>query len=105
VIGYQIKFFTQQNREHGGMPISEWILEEARQLGIRGATVQAGEEGFGHDGRFHSDNYFDFVDRPLQVVMALTPEEYTALFARIRDSGVNVFYTKTEIEFGFTLYS
>ena len=68
--GYLVTFFTQHNREHGGMPVATWIIEEAKKLGVRGATLFSGKEGFGHDGRFHSDNYFDLEDPPVQVAMA-----------------------------------
>ncbi|NCD26067.1 MAG: DUF190 domain-containing protein [Deltaproteobacteria bacterium] len=100
--GYQVTFFTQQKREHDGLPVATWIVETARRLGIGGATLMPGSEGFGHDGRSHSDNYFDFEDRPLLVVLALTPDESDRLFSRIKESRLRVFYTKCETEFGFT---
>ncbi len=100
--GYLVTFFTQQNRAHEDVPVARWIIEEAKKLGIRGATLFSGKEGFGHDGRFHSDNYFDLEDPPVQVAMALTPEECGKLMARIEETGLRVFYTKSAIEFGFT---
>ncbi len=100
--GYLVTFFTQQNRAHDGTPLAEWILERARALGVRGATVFSGREGFGHDGRFHSDSLFDMEDKPLQVVMALTPEESERLLAAIAEAGERVFYTKAQVSFGFT---
>ncbi len=100
--GYLVTFFTQHNREHGGMPVATWIIEEAKKLGVRGATLFSGKEGFGHDGRFHSDNYFDLEDPPVQVAMALTFEECDRLLARFAESGLRVFYTRSRIEFGFT---
>ena len=68
--GYYVTFFTQQSRTHGDVPVARWLIEEARKLGVRGATLFSGKEGFGHDGRFHSDSYFDLEDQPLQVGMA-----------------------------------
>jgi len=100
--GYLVTFFTQQNRGHDGTSVADWILGQARELGVRGATLLSGQEGFGHDGRFHSENLFDLEDPPLQVVVALTPAESDQLFSRIEESGLRVFYTKTRAEFGFT---
>ncbi|MBG0776387.1 MAG: DUF190 domain-containing protein [Desulfovibrionaceae bacterium] len=100
--GYLVTFFTQQNRTHEDMPLARWIIEAARRLGVRGATLFSGREGFGHDGRFHSENYFDLGDAPVQVAMALTAEECDALLARLAQQGLRVFYTKSAIEFGFT---
>lgn len=100
--GYLVTFFTQETRTHSGVSLAEWILEQARQTGIQGATIISAKAGFGHDGRFHSEDYFDLEDRPQQVVMAISAPNCAALFARIRESGLHIFYTKAPIEFGFT---
>lgn len=100
--GYFITFFTQQNRTYEDIPLAKWIIDEAKKLGIGGATLFSGKEGFGHDGRSHSDNYFDLEDLPLQVAMALTPKECEKLMSRIEESQIRIFYTKSAIEFGFT---
>lgn len=100
--GYFVTFFTQQNREHDGTPLASWIVEEAKRLGVRGATLFSGKEGFGHDGRFHSESLFDLEDPPVQVGMALTEAECEKLMVRIREARLRVFFTKSKIEFGFT---
>jgi len=100
--GYLVIFFTQRSRTHEGVPVSRWIIGAAKELGARGATLLTGSEGFGHDGRSHTDNYFDLEDPPEQVTMALTAAECDQLLHLLRDSGLRVFYTRSEIEFGFT---
>lgn len=100
--GYIVTFFTQQKREHDGVSVANWIVETAKQLGIRGATLLSGQEGFGHDGRFHSENIFDLEDRPLQVVLVLTHDECERLFASIKMKQLSVFFTKTPTAFGIT---
>ena len=100
--GYLITFFTQKNRKHEGVPLADWIIEEARKIGVRGATLFTGNEGFGHDGRFHSGNYFDLEDPPQLVTMALTVEECDALMSCLQSADINVFYTKSQAELGFT---
>jgi PII-like signaling protein len=100
--GYKLTFFTQQNRRRGDASLAEWILDEAKRLGVRGATVFTAAAGYGRDGRFHSADLFDLADEPQQVVMAVSPEEAERLFARIKAEGVRVFYTKTPVEFGVT---
>ncbi|MDD2991693.1 MAG: DUF190 domain-containing protein [Zoogloea sp.] len=98
--GYQVTFFTQQDRRHGHKPVSEWLMLAARDLGIRGATILAASEGFGHDRRIHSAHFFELADQPQEVVMAVTEEELQRLFEIIEQEGVQVFYAKTEVEFG-----
>lgn len=100
--GYLVRFFTQQNREHQGQSLARWIVGEAKRLGIRGATLVSGAEGFGNDGCFHSENFFGLEDPPLQVIMAMTQEEWDSLIACLEKNKIKIFYTKTKSEFGYT---
>ena len=43
--GFQVTFFTQQDRRHGSLPLGEWLLQETRRLGVAGATLVAATEG------------------------------------------------------------
>jgi len=98
--GYQVTFFTQQDHRHKGKPIGDWLIHLAKELGLRGATLVAGGEGFGHHGRIHSAHFFELADQPLEVVMALTVEETGRLFERLKAEGVHLFYVKAPVEFG-----
>lgn len=101
--GYKLTFFTQQDRTIHGQSLAQWILQQAHRLNIRGATLTAGNEGFGHDQKYHSTHFFDLAEQPLQVTMAVTAEESTKMFELLKQANVNVFYTKAAIEFGMTL--
>lgn len=99
--GYQITFFTQQDRQHGSTPLAQWLFAEAKRQGIRGATVSGSLEGLGHDGVTHAAGWFDLADQPVQVTMIVTAEESDRLFATLDAEGVKVFYMKAPVEFGF----
>ncbi|MDE1942305.1 MAG: DUF190 domain-containing protein [Betaproteobacteria bacterium] len=98
--GYQITFFTEQDRQHKHVPLAEWLMLTARELGLRGATRQAASEGFGRHGRLHSAHFFELGDQPQEVMLAVTEEEAERLFARLKEEGVHLFYVKTPVEFG-----
>lgn len=98
--GYQITFFTHQDKRHKGKPVGNWLLQLAQELGLRGATLLAGGEGFGHRHRIHSAHFFELADQPVEVVMAVTEDEAQRLFARLKAEGVHVFYVKTPVKFG-----
>lgn len=100
--GYQLTFFTQQDRKHGCLPLGEWLVQEARALGVGGATLIAASEGFGHHHRLHSAHFFELADQPIEVTMALNKADVERLFQRLRAEKINVFYVKTPIEFGMT---
>lgn len=98
--GYQITFFTSQDKRHKGKPIGDWLMHLAQELGLRGATMFSGGEGFGHHRRIHSAHFFELADQPIEVVMAVSTEESERLFARLKEEGVHLFYVKTPVEFG-----
>ena len=98
--GYQITFFTQQNRRHRHKSLAEWLMFAARDLGIRGATILAASEGFGAHRRIHSAHFFELADQPQEVLMAVSEDEAERLFAFLETEKVHVFYVKTPVEFG-----
>lgn len=102
MIGYQLSFFTVQDRLHGRRALAQWLLDEARHLGIRGATLLSAAEGYGHARRLHSSRFFELADQPLEITMAVTAEEADCFFARLREENLRIFYIKTPIEFGVT---
>lgn len=98
--GYQITFFTQQDKRYQGHPFGEWLMLTARKLGLHGATVVAASEGFGHHGRIHSAHFFELADQPQEVIVAGTGEEIQRLLDFLQQEGAHVFYVKSEVEFG-----
>ena len=98
--GFQVTFFTQQNRRHHGKPMGEWLVHLAMEMNLRGATLLPGAEGFGHHGKIHAARFFELADQPVEVLVAVTEEEAERLFARLRSEGVSLFYVKTPVEFG-----
>ena len=103
--GFQITFFTQQGRCHGGTPLAEWLLLEAKKLGLHGATLAGAGEGFGHDGKLHSVHFLELADQSIEVTMAVSEDDAQRLFEHLRDEQVNVFYIKAAIEFGMATES
>lgn len=98
--GYQLTFFTQQDRRMHGMPVGEWLVWLAKELGLTGATLFPAEEGFGRNHRIHSARFFELTDQPVEVVMVVTSEEADRLFARLKQENLRLFYTKVPVEFG-----
>lgn len=99
--GYQLTFFTVQDRRHGNLPLGEWLMQEAKKLG-GGATLIAATEGIGHRHKLHSAHFIDLADQPIEVTMALSVAEAESLFRRLHEEKINVFYTKMPIKFGMT---
>ena len=100
--GFKLTFFTQQDRTVHGQSLALWLIQQAKEIGIRGATLSAATEGFGHDKKLHSAHFFELAEQPLQVTMAVTEEEAEQVFALLKKENINIFYTKAAIEFGMS---
>lgn len=100
--GFQLTFYTQQDRKHRHTPLGEWLVQAAMQLDISGATLTVATEGFGRDRKLHSAHFFDLTDQPVEVTMAVSGQQAERLFEHLKTEGVKVFYVKMPIEFGMT---
>ncbi|MEX5497380.1 DUF190 domain-containing protein [Pseudomonas syringae] len=99
--GFLVTFFTQQNRRYQGKMLGDWIVDLAKELGLRGATLSTDIEGFGHTGRLHSSHFFEMADQPTEIRLAITEDESEKLFKRLELEDISLFYIKTPIEMGF----
>jgi uncharacterized protein len=100
VNGYQITFFTHQDRRHKGKQMGEWLLGLVNELRLRGASLHSGGESFSRGGRMHSAHFFELTDQPVEVLVAVTTEQCATLFERLKHENVHLFYVKTAVEFG-----
>jgi PII-like signaling protein len=98
--GYQVTFFTEQNHRYGHQVLHEWLLYLARSMGIQGATCVIGAEGFGRSGKMHLAHFFSLAEQPVEVTMAMSEEQTQALFERLNQEAVDIFYVKSTVEYG-----
>jgi PII-like signaling protein len=63
--GYQVTFFTHQDRRFKGKQIGDWLMNLVQELGLRGASLHAGGESFARGGRVHSAHFFELADQPI----------------------------------------
>src|SRR5947208_11798183 len=52
--GHLLRIFVGESDRHDGTPLYEWIVRKAREVGLAGATVVRGVEGFGAHSRLHT---------------------------------------------------
>ncbi|WP_122366282.1 DUF190 domain-containing protein, partial [Pseudomonas coronafaciens] len=84
-----------------GKMLGDWVVDLAKEMGLRGATLSTGIEGFGHTGRLHSSHFFELADQPTEIRMAITEDESEQLFKRLELEDISLFYIKTPVELGF----
>ena len=52
--GCLLRIFVGESDRVDGKPLYEWLVREAREAGLAGATVLRGIEGFGAHSRLHT---------------------------------------------------
>jgi PII-like signaling protein len=99
--GVYLKFYVQENRKHHGMLAYEWLLREARHLGLHGGSVFKAIAGFGRHGVIHADHFIELAgDLPLEVVFAVSDAEADALLAKVNEARLPLFYVRMAAEYG-----
>ncbi|AOY95952.1 DUF190 domain-containing protein [Pseudomonas sp. ZM23] len=98
--GYQLTFFTGQDKHVGSKPIGQWLLEFAQKHGAIGGTLVGAGEGFDHHGRFHSAHFFELADQPLAVTVSVAEANYQPLMDALAQEDINLAYVMVPVEFG-----
>lgn len=101
--GFYLKFFVQENfRLHGRLGY-EWLLEQAKKLGIHGGSALRAIAGYGREGRLHENHFFELAgDLPVVVEFVVTEEESRRLLDLLAAEKVSIFYVIFPARFGVT---
>lgn len=99
--GYYLKFIMQEKEHHQGLPLYEWLLREARKLGLPGGSAFRAIAGFGHSGVLHDAAFIELAgEEPVEVVFALSDADKTRLLDHLRQTKLQLFYVSIPAEFG-----
>jgi PII-like signaling protein len=69
--GYLLRIFIGESDKHARIPLYEWIVVEARQYGIAGATVIRGMMGFGANSRMIHTFKIETLSEDLPIVVEM----------------------------------
>jgi len=101
--GCFLKFYVAESRRHQNKLVYEWLLEEAKKLGLHGGSAFRAITGFGRHGRLHEEHFFELAgDLPVEVGFVVTQEEADRFLAHLASQGLNLFYLRVPVEAGFT---
>jgi PII-like signaling protein len=99
--GTIIRFYVHENRIHNHIALFEWLLEQAKKLGIHGGSAFRAIAGFGRHGILHEQHFFELAaDMTIEVEFVVTDEEAESLLALLRKERVSIFYARVPAEFG-----
>ncbi len=99
--GTLLRFYVHENRKHRHILLYEWLLEQAKKMGIHGGSAFRAIAGFGRHGVIHEERFFELAsDLTVEIDFAVSDKEADALLALIRGESISIFYVRIPIDFG-----
>jgi PII-like signaling protein len=88
--GYLMRIFIGESDKHLGKPLYEWIVLQAREQGLAGATVLRGIMGFGANSRVIHTFKIERLSEDLPVVIEIVDtREKLELFQALIDDKIH----------------
>jgi len=95
------RFYVHESRKHQHVALYDWLLTQARGLGIHGGSAFRAIAGFGRHGILHEEHFFELAgDLTIEVEFVVTDEEAEALLSLLAREEISVFYARIPAEFG-----
>jgi PII-like signaling protein len=99
--GVYLRFFMHENRRYHGVLLYEWLLREAKKLGIAGGTAFRSIAGYGRHGVLHEAHFLELAgSETVRVDFVVTATDADRLMQRVREERLQLFYAKLPTEFG-----
>ncbi|MBS0326410.1 MAG: DUF190 domain-containing protein [Proteobacteria bacterium] len=99
--GTLLRLYMHENRKHRHILLYEWLLEQAKGLGIHGGSAFRAIAGYGRHGVLHEEHFFELAgDLTVEVDFAVTEDEADRLLEKIRAEGIRIFYLRVPVEVG-----
>lgn len=97
--GLMLQIFVGENDKRQGRPVYELIVERLRKLDIAGATVFAGELGFGATGHLRAESRLPWShDRPMVVTVVDTIDATRRAIDGVADLVTNGLVVTSDVE-------
>jgi PII-like signaling protein len=96
-----LAFYVSEKQHHAGKPLYEWLLEEAKALGIHGGSAFRAIAGFGRHGKIHEDTFFELAgELAVKIEFILDDALAEQLLKKVQNGKMNVFYVRLKVQSG-----
>jgi PII-like signaling protein len=98
--GTLLRFYVHENRKHAHITLYEWLLEQARAIGVHGGSAFRAIAGFGRHGVLHEEHFYELsADMTIAVEFVVSEDEAERLLQLLRRERVSVFYARSDVVF------
>ncbi len=96
-----LKFYVSEKQRHSGKLLYEWLLEEAKTIGVPGGSSYRAIAGFGRHGKMHEETFFELAgEMPVQVEFVMGAELADKFLNELRVYKLNLFFVRYAVESG-----
>lgn len=100
---FQLRVYLLENQKHRGELLYEWLIEQAKAMGIPGASVMRTITGYGRHKKLHEEGFFELAgDLPVVIDFFVSPEQAEQIMTLLASESLHLFYVKTPAESGFS---
>jgi uncharacterized protein len=99
--GTLLRFYVHENRKHRHIALYEWLLEQAKSLGIHGGSAFRAIAGFGRHGVLHEEHFYELAaDMTVEVEFVASDDEAARMLDLVHRERLSIFYSRVQVEFG-----
>src|SRR2546426_4746388 len=99
--GSILRFYVHENRIHRHIALFEWLLEQAKKIGIHGGSAFRAIAGFGRHGILHEEHFFELAaDMTVAGEFVVSDEKTEKKLALFRGGRGSIFYAPLVGGFG-----
>ena len=97
-----LKIYMTEKQRHDGQLLYEWLLDEARKIGIEGGSVFRSVAGYGRYGQHHDETFFELAgELPIQIEFVLDAMLADKYIAKLQPHHLNLFYVQYSVNIGY----
>lgn len=94
-----LAFYTSEKQHHADMPLYEWLLEEAKAMGVHGGSAFRAIAGFGRGGHMHEDTFFELAgELAVKVEFILDEALAEQLLEKVRSQNMKIFHVMQRVQ-------
>lgn len=94
-----LRFYVHENRKLHGILLYEWLLEQARKMGIHGGSAFRAIAGYGRHGVMHEQHFFELAgDLTVVTEFIVTDTEADKLLELVTKEKVHIVAARWDAE-------
>lgn len=98
-----LRLYVHESRRFHGMLLYEWLLEQARRLGIHGGSAFRAVAGYGRHGILHEQHFFELAgELPIVAEFIVGDAQAEQILALLQRERIDLVYARWPAEFSST---